>query len=229
MKAAWADSLTLGKIFRYQGEKVVDYIVNLASKQQPEVMTVSSSEPVSEATEAILRKVCTHLIILDSGHTPMLERYNIPEYISFDRAASVIASRWMFPGKSCSIFDFGSTLTIDFTDSAGRYLGGNVSPGFRTRFKAINRYSRSLPLVDTPSAVKELGSSVRSSIESGIVSGMMFEIEGYLRTRPDNIVIFTGGDAIYFAKKMKNSIFVVCNLVLMGLALITDEYVRKNI
>ena len=28
---------------------------------------------------------------------------------------------------------------------------------------------------------------------------------------------------------MKNSIFVVCNLELMGLALITDEYVKKNI
>ena len=57
----------------------------------------------------------------------------------------------------------------------------------------------------------------------------MFEIEGYIRRRPDNIVIFTGGDAIYFAKRMKNSIFVVCNLVLMGLALITDDYVEKNL
>ena len=55
----------------------------------------------------------------------------------------------------------------------------------------------------------------------------MFEIEGYNRLRPENIVIFTGGDANYFAKKMKNSIFVVSNLVLMGLALITDEYVEK--
>ena len=57
----------------------------------------------------------------------------------------------------------------------------------------------------------------------------MFEIDGYIKAFKDNIVIFTGGDAIYFAKKMKNSIFVVCNLELMGLALITDDYVRKNI
>lgn len=42
-------------------------------------------------------------------------------------------------------------------------------------------------------------------------------------------MIFTGGDAIYFAKRMKNSIFVVSNLVLMGLALITDDYVKKNL
>ena len=57
----------------------------------------------------------------------------------------------------------------------------------------------------------------------------MFEIEGYIKSRQDNIVIFTGGDAIYFAKKMKNSIFVVCNLELMGLAIITEDYVSKNI
>ena len=57
----------------------------------------------------------------------------------------------------------------------------------------------------------------------------MFEIEGYVKTHQDNIVIFTGGDAIYFAKKMKNSIFVVCNLELMGLAIITEDYVSKNI
>ena len=61
-----------------------------------------------------------------------------------------------------------------------------------------------------------------------MISGIMFEIEGYLRLHPENIAIFTGGDANYFAKRMKNSIFVVCNLVLLGLALITDSYVRKN-
>ena len=38
------------------------------------------------------------------------------------------------------------------------------------------------------------------------------------------MVIFTGGDANYFAKRMKNSIFVVCNLVLMGLSLIAVRY-----
>ena len=44
-----------------------------------------------------------------------------------------------------------------------------------------------------------------------------------------NIANFTGKGAIYFAKRMKNSIFVVSNLVLMRLALITDNYVRKNL
>ena len=44
----------------------------------------------------------------------------------------------------------------------------------------------------------------------------------------ENINIFTGGDTIYFEKRIKNSIFVVCNLVLMGLALIALEYDKKD-
>ena len=126
------------------------------------------------------------------------------------------------------IFDFGTSLAIDFLDADGRYEGGNVSPGCRTRFKAINRYSRQFPLLDTPEETEEKGYDIESSIESGIISGIMFEIEGYILRNPENISVFTGGDAIYFAKRMKNSIFVVCNLVLMGLALIAVEYDKKD-
>ena len=56
----------------------------------------------------------------------------------------------------------------------------------------------------------------------------MFESAGYISRNTQNITVFTGGDAIYFAKRMKNCIFVVCNLVLMGLALIAVEYDKKD-
>ena len=55
----------------------------------------------------------------------------------------------------------------------------------------------------------------------------MFEIEGYLSSNSSDIIVFTGGDAYYFAKRMKSSIFVICKLVLLGLALIADEYVNE--
>jgi len=72
-----------------------------------------------------------------------------------------------------------------------------------------------------------IGLTEAASLESGVVSGIIFEIEGYLGLYPQNIAVFTGGDANYFAKRMKSSIFVICNLVLMGLALIADEYAQK--
>ena len=129
---------------------------------------------------------------------------------------------------SCTVFDFGTTLTIDFVGKEGEYLGGNISPGYRTRFKALNRYARGLPLLETPAEAKNIGGSILTSMEAGVILGIMFEIMGYLSQFPENTVVFTGGDAIYFAKRMKNPIFVICNLVMMGLALIADEYVGKN-
>lgn len=229
LKAAWSEGITLGKTFRYQGEKVMDYLLSLTRNEKPEVLTVATVYHMSAVDEEILKKECSHLIILDRNHTETLLHYNLPEYLSYDRAAGLVAAGYLFAGKSCTVFDFGTTLTVDFLDAEKRYLGGNISPGCRTRFKALNRYSKSLPLLDTPQETAFEGKSLESSVESGVILGIMFEIEGYIRQKPQNVLVFTGGDAIYFAKKLKNSIFVVCNLVLMGLAIITDDYVKRNL
>ncbi len=229
LKAAWAEGTTLGKTFRYQGEKMMDFLLSLLEKERPEVLTVASVYGVSEAEEAILRPLCGHLLILDRAHTDLLIGRDYPEHLSFDRAASLVAAGFLFKDKPVSVFDFGTTLTVDFLSGEGRYLGGNISPGCRTRFLSLERYSKALPLVDTPEKVEPEGQDLKSSIESGVILGIMFEIDGYIRQRPGNIVVFTGGDAIYFAKKMKNSIFVASNLVLMGLALMTEDYVKKNL
>ena len=228
LKAAWSDGMTLGKTFRYQGEKMFVFIDSLMAKEKPSVMVISSTMDIGPRQEENLRSKCGQLIILDRNHTATAVEHSLPEYVSPDRVASMIASRYLFKGSGSLVFDFGTTLTVDILGEDGSYEGGNVSLGCRTRFKALNRYSRTLPLVDTPSTVSETGSSLISSIESGVIGGIMFEIQGYLSRFPGKIAVFTGGDALYFAKRMKNSIFVVCNLVLMGLALIADEYAERN-
>ena len=226
LKAAWADSVTLGKTFRYQGEMIMDFISSLTRKNRPETLVISSVSDISDRDRARLEKECEKLVIIDRKRIGVLHDFGLPSYLTPDRAASIIASRYLFKGKGCTVVDFGTTMTIDFMDCDGNYLGGNISPGCRTRFKALNRYSKTLPLLDTPDTVEKIGNSITSSMESGVISGIIFEISGYFDMFPDNIAIFTGGDAIYFAKRMKNAIFVVCNLVLMGLALIADGYVK---
>lgn len=228
VKAAFTEGVTLGKTFRYQGERVKNFILSLTVREKPEVMVISSVYEIQSGDEAEYAAVCGRLVILDSAHTSFFRENNLPEWISPDRAASIIAVRHLFNGKSCTIIDFGTTLTVDFIDNEGRYEGGNISLGCRTRFKAINRYSRSLPLINTPEDSPALGNSLDTSISSGILSGIMFEIAGYVSEKQDNIVVFTGGDANYFAKRIKNSIFVICNLVLIGLALIADGYVNEK-
>lgn len=222
LKASWADGMTLGKTFRYQGERMMDFILSLTAKSRPELIVLSSVRTFSEQNVERLRKECDKMIILDSAM--LEEKYAIPSYLTPDRAASVIAARYLFKGRSCTVFDFGTVFAIDFIDKDGKYEGGCISPGCHTRFRSLYRYSKSLPLLDAPEEVPEIGTDIATSINTGVISGMMFEIDGYVSNRPENICVFTGGDAIYFAKRRKNSIFVVCNLVLMGLALIALEH-----
>ena len=225
LKASWCDGITLGKTYRYQGERMLDYILSMTEKEKPEIMVISNVRSFSDKEVELLTGVCGKLIIVNED---ILNKRNLPSYLTPDRAAAIIASRYLFKGKSCSIFDFGATLTVDKIDTCSNYVGGNISLGYRTRFKALHRYSKSLPLVDYTENTSEFGDSLKSSIQSGVLSGMLFEIEGYLVNSPENIIVFTGGDANYFAKRMKNCIFAVCNLVLIGLSLIAFEYDKKD-
>lgn len=229
LKAALAEGTTLGRTFRYQGERMVEYVVSLALREHPDILAVASSYELSPLEVKRLEGACRNIIIIDGLRGKISEKYGIPSFLSSDRAASLIAVRQMFSGKPVTVMDFGTTLTIDFMDADGRYAGGNVSPGSRTRFKALNRYAKALPMLGIPETHGIKGDSVQTSIESGVINGIVFEIQGYIESFPENVFVFTGGDAIYFVKQMKKPIFVVCNLVLMGLAIITEEYVKEHL
>ena len=228
LKAAWAEGKTLGKTVRYQGEKLHGFLVGtLLAKEKPDVLVLASVRDIPDEDIREIRERCGQLVLIDRNHPAIMRAYGLPEYLSPSRAASIIAARELFKGKPCLVFDFGTVLSIDSIASDGAYQGGNLSLGCRTRFKALNRYSRALPLVDTPLDPPAIGTSEPSGIEAGVISGIVFEVDGYIAGAPGSVVVFTGGDASYFARQTKNSIFVVSNLVLMGLATISEDYDRK--
>ena len=221
LKAAWADGITLGRTYRYQGERMLEFILSLVDKDRPGTIILSSVRKFTNDQIARLESACDRLLIINEG---IYDHFSIPAYITPDRAASIVAAKYLFKGRKCTIFDFGTMISIDEIGKDGQYEGGFISPGCMTRFKSIHRYSRNLPLIGMPEDTYDERLSLSSSISSGVISGIIFEIEGHICRNPENIVVFTGGDANYFAKRMKNSIFVVCNLVLLGLALIADGF-----
>jgi type III pantothenate kinase len=79
--------------------------------------------------------------------------------------------------------------------------------------------------------VEAIGSDTVSAIRSGVVSGITYELEGYIARAEaefeDLRIIFTGGDANYFAKRLKNTIFATADLVILGLNKIL-EYNAKS-
>ena len=129
LKAAWAEGVTLGKTFRYQGERMTDFILSLTARTKPDTILVASAGNVTEADRARLATVCGRLIVIDSSHRDIYREKELPMYLSPDRFASIVAVRYLFKGKGCTVFDFGTTLSIDFVEADGRYSGGNISPG----------------------------------------------------------------------------------------------------
>ena len=123
LKAAWADGVTLGRTFRYQGERMMDFIMSLMTDQRPEILILSSVRHFSEQNINILEKGCDKLVVINPEVNKI---YGLPDYLTPDRTASIVASRYLFKGRGCTIFDLGTTLTVDFIDSDGKFNGGNI-------------------------------------------------------------------------------------------------------
>ena len=232
LKAAWTDSMTLGKTFRYQGEMIFDFIVSLTEKNRPEVLVISSVSEISDKDRTRLEKECENLVIVDRKRTETLKRYGLPAWLTPDRAASVLASRYLFKGKGCTIVDFGTTMTIDFTDCDGNYLGGNISPGMAIRFRALNEFTASLPLVKCSPDHGYMGKNTHEAILNGVMNGILFEVRGYIDAlwaeKPDAVVIVTGGGGKYMQKTLCRPVVFEERLVMTGLNRILEYQKTVN-
>jgi type III pantothenate kinase len=130
------------------------------------------------------------------------------------------------------VIDAGTAITYEMITAENEYLGGNISPGMETRFKALNQFTGKLPLVTPSDDFQLLGTNTESAIRAGVQLGLLFEVEQYI-TYFNNIyqnleIIITGGNAKFFDKKLKNSIFVHFNLTLIGLNRILEYNVKKS-
>ena len=152
---------------------------------------------------------------------PIDSAYRTPETLGRDRLAAAVGAAALCPGRDVLIVDFGTAVTIDLVTADGTFRGGCISPGMKTRFRALHDYTAKLPLCGPTEDEQLQGLTTEEAIRLGVMNSLTFEIEGYIarmREKIDDLcVIFTGGDAKYFAKRIKNTIFANCNLVFFGL------------
>lgn len=165
---------------------------------------------------------------------PLINKYNTPDTLGYDRIASAVGAYTICPGKNVLVIDAGTAITYDVVTSKGEFLGGNISPGVEIRFKSLNKYTNRLPHLERPADIPPLvGGSTREAIQSGVVRGLLFEMDGFIDTIGDKYpklqVVLTGGDAKYFVGKLKNSIFVDPNLNLIGLNRILEHNAESEI
>lgn len=167
------------------------------------------------------------LIILNSlTKVPFQNYYKTPKTLGVDRIALVAASVYKYKKQNVLIIDAGTCITYDFINNKNQYLGGAISPGIRVRYLSLNNFTENLPLLERKAADNITGSSTTESIHSGIINGILCEIDGvihqYKQKYKDLTVILTGGDADFLSKRLKSSIFANSNFLLEGLNFILE-------
>ncbi|GHV00524.1 type III pantothenate kinase [Bacteroidia bacterium] len=158
--------------------------------------------------------------------TPIVNRYATPATLGYDRLAGAVGAAMRFPGCTTLVVDLGTAITFDVVTAQGEFLGGNISPGAAMRLRALHDHTDSLPLVSLGDPPGMIGSSTEGAILAGVVGGIVHETEGYVARLEQMYgqlkIIFTGGDADFFVKRLNFPIFVSYNLVLEGLNAILE-------
>lgn len=180
----------------------------------------------AEVEQALKSRVKNFMLFTPQTKIPIQNSYGTPETLGGDRLAAAVGANAIYPGMNVLIVDFGTAITIDLVTSGGEFLGGNISPGADARLRALHEYTSSLPLCEKTWETVMLGRTSQEAICSGVINGIVYEIEGYiarLEQEYDELkIIFTGGDGKYFAKRLKNTIFATYDLVVHGLNRIMD-------
>lgn len=194
---------------------------------------LSSVKPIDEELIRFLSQNFQLFIELDQ-HTPLpIENlYETPETLGKDRIAAAVGANELFPGQNVLIIDAGTAITYDVVSEKNEFLGGNISPGLQMRFKALNQFTGKLPLINYSDEFQLIGRNTEDAIRAGVQNGILYEIERTIETFNRNYenlqIVMTGGDSIFFDKKLNYSIFVHFNLTLIGLNRILEHNAKKK-
>lgn len=189
------------------------HLSSLIGQYEVQNVAVSSvSDDVREFRDFLAERV--NYVDFNTGIDAGIRNYyESTSTLGLDRWAKVIAASRLFSNQDCLMIDAGTCITYDVLNSKREYFGGSISPGINMRFKALNHYTGRLPLLNWSDEEKNIpaGSNTHHAIKSGVLQGVVHEIEGFIRAENNEneqlLVIITGGDADFLNKQLKNSIF----------------------
>ena len=162
---------------------------------------------------------------------PFNNLYQTPLTLGIDRMVLSAGAVLQYPKKNRLVIDAGTCITYDFIDEFDNYHGGAISPGLQLRYKALNDYTARLPLLALDNPENFIGSSTNAAIHAGVVNGLVYEMDGFIedfeKKHSNFIIILTGGDTDFLAKRLKNTIFANSNFLLESLNNIFQYKIQK--
>jgi type III pantothenate kinase len=160
-----------------------------------------------------------------NSELPFKIEYETPHTLGSDRIAAVAGAYSRFNGENILIIDSGTAITFDFLYGE-LYIGGNISPGIDMRFKALNKFTGKLPLLEKSSDYSFPGRNTTDAILAGVIEGVTYEINEYIRTfkkeHKDIKVIMTGGDGSFLKDRLIHQTFYLPDIVIDGLNYILE-------
>lgn len=181
----------------------------------------------SEIKQYLQEKIKIFIELDEYTPLPIENLYRTPSTLGKDRLAGATGAASLYPGENILIIDAGTAITYDLVNNQNQYAGGNISPGLEMRYKALNHFTRKLPLLKFQEFNGIFGQTTPEAIHTGVQLGLLLEVENVINTFKENyknlIVIITGGNTNFFVKKLKNSFFVNYNLIAIGLNRILEH------
>lgn len=222
IKTAVFEQNTLLEVFIFQKEKFskeLNFILNNFPKIDK--ITVASVGNIEKTDFLVFENRAKISFISKESAFPFSNLYATPNTLGIDRMVLAAGAVLKFPNQSRLVIDAGTCVTYDYIDENDNYLGGAISPGIRLRYESLHQFTAKLPLLTKTSPENIIGNSTNQSIHSGVINGLVNEIDGfidYYKTLNANfIIILTGGDADFLAIRLKNTIFANPNFLLESL------------
>ncbi|RTZ01463.1 type III pantothenate kinase [Flavobacterium sp. RSP49] len=232
IKAAVFEGAMLLEVFIFSQIELEKNIKNILKnfKKTTDLVVSSVGDLGKQPFLAFDKEIKVHFIS-NKDSFPFQNKYATPQTLGIDRMVLAAGATLRYPDQNRLVIDAGTCITYDFIDQENNYLGGAISPGLRLRYEALHHYTAKLPLLSLGIPEDLIGKSTSESIHSGVVNGLVYEIDGFInqyKARYLNfIIILTGGDTDFLAKRLKNTIFANSNFLLESLSQ-TFQHKTKN-
>ena len=232
VKAAIFDNDTLQQQFTFSEEAALEKVSGMLSTYQPVKAIFCSVAHHNEELVTLIKSKIKTMVKLD-GYTrlPINNAYLSADTLGPDRLALVAGAHMLHPDKNNLVISLGTCITYNLVQKNKTFRGGAISPGMHMRLKAMHTFTDRLPEVGINGDLILLGYDTETCMRSGAIFGTAAEIDGmikdYEQQYPDFNAILTGGDAAFFASKIKSKIFADPDLLLKGLNLILNYNVSS--
>ncbi len=155
--------------------------------------------------------------VVKKNHRGLENSYQEPSALGVDRWLAMLAVYKLGSLPAC-IVDFGSAITIDFIDGAGRHEGGFIVPGMHTIKRSLSENTSDLPFLQDDLSNVLPAKKTSDAINHGALNMVIGMLERVKREwGEDKEWFLCGGDAEFLSSFITWPHELKVDLVLDGL------------